>query len=74
MYYRMPLFFCKTFSVFGTTIIIRYEIFEDREAGVFIATSPDLKGLVCEEDNLTALKESINSCTLLLLTDQFQTI
>lgn len=72
MKYRMGWPLWKLFAKFGATIVISVKVFEDKKAGVLIATSPDLPGLICEEKHLTDLKESIEVCAVALLEEQFK--
>jgi hypothetical protein len=41
---------------FGRQLIIRIDILHDEEVGVFIATSKNMRGLVCEADTMEELK------------------
>lgn len=65
--YRCGLPFWKWFAKLGGTIKIRLLVIRDDEAGVFVATSPDLRGLVCEADSLDSLNSSVEKAIIALL-------
>ncbi|MFZ2449464.1 MAG: DUF1902 domain-containing protein [Methylovulum miyakonense] len=47
---------CATFFAgIGLSLLIKVEIIHDDQANVYVATSPDLKGLVVEAETLDEL-------------------
>jgi predicted RNase H-like HicB family nuclease len=77
------------FAKLGASIVIRVNLIHDKEAGVLVATSPDIKGLVLEvetyEQLQAELKEAITALyelnhlthdyrTNVLLTDNILTV
>jgi predicted RNase H-like HicB family nuclease len=54
-----------TFAKLGASIVIRVDLIHDKEAGVLVATSPDIKGLIVEvetyEQLQAELKEAITA-------------
>jgi predicted RNase H-like HicB family nuclease len=65
--YRVGFPFWKIAARIGVTMLIRVDIFKDKEAGVFVATSPDLKGLVAEAKTVEELFIAVNECTDMLM-------
>jgi len=65
--YRVGFPGWKIAARLGVRLVLRVEVMHDHEAGVFIATSPDLRGLVVEERDHKALMQSIYDCTEMLL-------
>ncbi|MDO9104241.1 MAG: DUF1902 domain-containing protein [Methylovulum sp.] len=57
-------FFCR----FGVVAVCKVEIIHDDEANVYIATSPDLKGLVVEAETLDELEKEVRDLVPELLT------
>lgn len=57
----------RLFARLGFTLKIRVDIVRDPEAGVFVATSRDLQGLVCESETLDSLRNDIRRATNALL-------
>jgi predicted RNase H-like HicB family nuclease len=53
--YRVGLPLWKTAARMGWTLQVRVEAMKDEEAGVFVARSPDLDGLVVEAKTLEEL-------------------
>jgi len=51
----------------GRAIEFRVDVHHDREAGVYIATSPDLRGLVVEADSMDQLMEEVRGAVEMLL-------
>lgn len=47
-------------SKLGITLTIRINVVEDSEAGVYVATSPDIEGLVIESETFHGLRQEIN--------------
>lgn len=53
--YRLGWPFARTLAAMGMPMLIRIEAMRDNEAGVFVARSPDVDGLVLEADSLEGL-------------------
>jgi hypothetical protein len=43
----------------GANIVIRINVIQDDDAGVLVATSPDIKGLIVESDTFEQLQAEI---------------
>lgn len=54
----------------GIPLKLRIDVIRDDEAGVFVATSKDLRGLVCEAATMDELIRELRSATNELLTLQ----
>jgi predicted RNase H-like HicB family nuclease len=51
---------CATFfAEMGMPLLIKVEIIHDKVANVYVATSPDLKGLVVEAETLDELEKEV---------------
>lgn len=59
--YRIGLPFWKQAARFGVLLNVRVDIMHDDEAKVFVATSNDLRGLVCEASTMDELVIEVNS-------------
>lgn len=59
--YRIGLPFWKQAARLGVPLNIRVNVFRDDEANVFVATSHDLRGLVCEASTMDELLVEVNS-------------
>ena len=59
MFYRVGLPCWKFAARLGIPLMVRVNAFYDKEANVFVATSPDLKGLVAEAETLDALEREV---------------
>lgn len=59
--YRIGFPFWKQLARIGVPLIIRVDVLRDDEAGVFVATSRDLRGLVCEASTMDQLVNEVNS-------------
>lgn len=59
MHYRAGLPGWKLFARVGGTIMVRVDVMKDAEAGVFMARSPDLDGLVVEARTLDELHAEV---------------
>ncbi|MDD5274928.1 MAG: DUF1902 domain-containing protein [Methylovulum sp.] len=60
---------CAAFFVdLGLSLLIKVEIIHDDEANVYVATSPDLKGLVVEAETLDELEKEVRDLVPELLT------
>lgn len=65
--YRVGFPFWKTVARRGFPITLRVQIRRDEEAGVYVASSPDLDGLVVEAASLDELrKEALGAVEVLL--------
>lgn len=58
--YRIGYPFWKTMARLGFAMKVRVEVVEDTEARVFVATSDDLRGLVCEASSIEELIKEVN--------------
>lgn len=45
---------------FGRRLVIRMEVLHDEEAGVYVATSRNMQGLICEGESMEELKAEVN--------------
>ncbi len=59
--YRVGFPFWREFARMGATLSVIVEVLYDEEANVFVATSPNLHGLVVEAQDVKALLSEINS-------------
>ena len=57
--YRLGWPFATFFAQMGVSLLIKVEIIHDKEVSVYIATSPDLKGLVVEAETLDELEKEV---------------
>lgn len=71
--YRIGFPGWKLAARLGVRLVLRVDVVRDPVAGVFIATSPDLRGLVVEEKDPQALIQSVYDCTDMLLCDHLNT-
>jgi len=62
---RFPL--SILFAKLGATLSIEVNVFFDKEAGVYIATSKDVPGLVIEAESLDEMKPEITEAIHTLL-------
>lgn len=53
---------------FGRRLTIRMDVRYDDEAGVYVATSKNLRGLICEADTMEDLKAEVDSVVENLVT------
>jgi predicted RNase H-like HicB family nuclease len=60
MMYRAGHPFWKTLSRFGVLLTVRVDVLHDPEANVYVASSDDLRGLVCEAETMAELVDEIN--------------
>jgi len=65
--YRVGLPFWKTFAKIFGKASFRVEILYDREAKVFVATSPDLRGFVVEAATADELLREANDVVAMLM-------
>jgi predicted RNase H-like HicB family nuclease len=57
--YRLGWPLATLLATMGVPLLIQVEIIHDNEANVYIATSPDLKGLVVEGETLDELEKEV---------------
>ena len=65
--YRVGLPLWKLVARRGGQMSLRIDLQRDDEAGVFVATSPDLRGLVVESASLDALVKDLPECVDMLM-------
>ncbi|SCX92014.1 protein of unknown function [Nitrosospira sp. Nl5] len=68
--YRIGFPFWRTLGSAGVTLKLRVDVLHDKEANVFVATSNDLRGLVCEAETLDELVKEVTSSVGELLDHQ----
>jgi predicted RNase H-like HicB family nuclease len=71
--YRVGFPFWKTLARSGVTLKLVVHVMHDQEAGVFVATSDDLRGLVAEAATIEALVAEVKNVMDDLLTEEFHT-
>lgn len=59
MKYRAGRLGWKLFARAGGTVVVRVEVMKDDAAGVYVARSHDLDGLVVEAPTLDALRDEV---------------
>ena len=65
--YRVGFPLWKVAARLGVPMLIKVQIARDDEAGVFIATSPDLAGLVAEAPTIDELMLGFQDCVDMLM-------
>lgn len=70
MYYKIGYPFWKVAAKMGVAMKIRVDVLRDEEANVYVASSEDLPGLVCEATTMDLLVEEVNSSVNELLSFQ----
>jgi hypothetical protein len=70
MVYRVGLPGWKIAARAGFGVKLRVDVIHDEEANVFIATSPDLRGLVAEAETLDELVSNIKAGARDLMRDE----
>ena len=65
--YRIGFPFWKQAARLGVPLKMRINVMRDQEAGVLVATSDDLPGLVCEAASIEELLVEVNAATRELL-------
>lgn len=65
--YRIGFPFWKQMARLGVPLKLRVNVILDDEAGVFVATSDDLRGLVCEAASMDDLVKEVSLATYELL-------
>ena len=68
--YRIGFPFWKQFARVGVPLTVRVNVMRDSEAGVYVATSDDLRGLVCEAATMDDLVKEVNESITELLAFQ----
>ena len=65
--------FWKLAARAGVPMKFRVDLRRDEDAGVFIATSPALRGLVVESESMDDLFKDLQDCVDMLLHEQLKT-
>lgn len=65
--YKVGLPFWKTVARLGVSVSLRVDVRHDGETNVFIATSPDLRGLVVEAVTIDELIHETNGAVEMLM-------
>ena len=68
--YRVGNPFWRFLAKLGMPLIVRVDVLFDQEAGVYVATSPDLRGLVAEAKTKDELISAVYDCVDLLLENE----
>ena len=68
--YRIGYPFWKALARHGVPLKLRVNVLRDEEAGVYVATSDDLRGLVAEAENMDALVAEVYNVIDDLLTEE----
>lgn len=68
--YRVGNPFWRFLAKLGVPMIVRVDVLFDQEVGVYVATSPDLRGLVAEAKTKDELIASVYDCVDMLLEDE----
>lgn len=71
--YRVGFPGWKVAAALGITLVFRVDVMLDKEAGVFLATSPDIRGLVAEAPSLEELFKEVGHGADMLLGEQVHT-
>ena len=70
--YRVGFPFWKVAARLNVPLLLRIDVMHDAEAGVFIATSPDLQGLVVEAKDQGTLVAEVYGCVDMLMQEQLK--
>lgn len=70
MLYRVGMPFWRWAARRGVRLLIRVDVVRDLEAGVLVATSPDLPGLVAEGRTTEEVFRGVYDCAEMLLEAQ----
>ena len=70
--YRVGFPGWKIAARLGARLLIKIEVLHDKEAGVFVATSRDLPGLVVEAQMMDELFPEVYDCVSMLLTEKLK--
>jgi len=57
----------KLLAKAGISLVVKIEVVYDKEAGVYVATSPNLRGLVAEAKSKEELVGAVYDCVDLLM-------
>jgi len=60
----------KLIARLGVPVIVKIEVLYDAEADVYVATSPNLNGLIAEAASKDALMEAVHNCIDLLMEEE----
>jgi len=63
----------KLLARLGVSVIVKIDVMRDDEANVYIATSPNLRGLVAEANSKEELFEAVHDCIDLLMEAELAT-
>ncbi|MET3512728.1 putative RNase H-like HicB family nuclease [Pseudacidovorax sp. 1753] len=58
----------------GLRVVFRINVIHDDEAGVYVATSPDLQGLVAEAKSMDELFAAVYDCVGMLMQDELKSV
>lgn len=67
--YRVGNPFWRFLARLGVPLVLRVDVVFDKEARVYVATSPDLRGMVAEARSRDELISSVYDCVDLLIED-----
>lgn len=70
--YRVGWVGWKALAHLGMPMLIKLEVVLDDEAGVYVCTSPDLRGLVVEAASIEELHKEVTGCVEMLMEDALQ--
>lgn len=70
--YRVGFPGWKLAARFGVPLLFKIEVIRDEDAGVFVATSHDIDGLVVESATLDELLPAVYDCVGMLLSEQLK--
>ena len=65
--YRIGNPFWRFFAKLGVPLLVRVDVLFDKEVSVYVATSPDLRGLVVEAKTKDELISSVYDCVDMLV-------
>lgn len=68
--YRVGFPGWKLAAALGITLVFRVDVLQDKEAGVYLATSPDIRGLVAEAPSMEELFKEVGYGADMLLSGQ----
>ncbi len=70
--YRVGFLGWKIAARFSVPLLVKIEVVHDKKAKVFVATSPDLAGLVVEAKTIDQLFPEVYACVDMLLSEQLK--
>jgi len=70
--YRVGFPFWKVAARAGVPLLVRVNVMRDEEAGVYVATSPDLQGLVAEGKTKDEVIQAVYDCSDMLLAQELR--